>query len=230
MQLGKAKFASQAIHTKLSYTEETKTSAVYKALKVGPMKRLYKYYTPTSVNLAGGVPMDSCFPFESVTVNLAGNDSYTLNRSSSLLINYQRGDGMPVIKEWITSHLINVHTPPTVFGSCVTVGSTDAFTKVLTLLQCDSVLFDEFAYGHSVISSETLGKQPIGVAMDSDGMRPDALREAVKAARAKGLSANVVYLVPSGHNPTGLTMSIDRKQEIYEVCQELDLIIIEDGE
>jgi 2-aminoadipate transaminase len=66
--------------------------------------------------------------------------------------------------------------------------------------------------------------------MDADGMTPQSLRDTVVAARASGLSANVVYLVPCGHNPTGLTMSTERKQAIYKVCQELDLIIIEDGE
>jgi aromatic amino acid aminotransferase I len=209
---------------------DSKTSAIYKNLKVGPMKRLYQYYTPTSVNLAGGVPMDSCFPFESVEVQLPNNDGYKLNRSTTLSINYQRGDGMPVLKEWIKSHTASVHKPPNDFGSCVTVGSTDAISKILTLLECDSLIFDEFAYGHSVITSETLGKKPIGVRMDENGMLPSVLRDSVLKARASGFSANVLYLVPCGHNPTGLTMSLERKQEIYAVCQELDIVIIEDGE
>jgi aromatic amino acid aminotransferase I len=213
-----------------SVFKDSKVSAVYKKLKVGPMKRLYQYYTPSSVNLAGGVPMDSCFPFENVEVKLPENDSYKLDRSTSLAINYQRGDGMPVLKEWIKSHTTNVHSPPNDFGSCVTVGSTDALFKILTLLECDSLIFDEYAYGHSVITSETLNKKPIGIRMDENGMLPGVLRDSVLKARASGLSANVLYLVPCGHNPTGLTMSLQRKKDIYSVCHELDIVIIEDGE
>ena len=208
---------------------KSNTSAVYNKLKAGPMKRLYKYYTPNSINLAGGLPMNSTLPFESVVVNLPNNDSYQVDRGTTLAINYQRGDGMPALKEWINGHVKSVLKPVKEVSNCVTIGSTDGLFKILTLIECNSMLLDEYAYGHAMTTCETLGKKCIGIKIDEHGIIADELRKTVIEARAAGLSANLLYLIPSGHNPTGVTISTQRKEEIYKVCQDLDIIIIEDG-
>ena len=59
-------------------------------------------------------------------------------------------------------------------------------------------------------------------------MIPDLLKQVVESARSRGLKPDVLYLVPVGQNPTGLSMSEPRKREIYKTCQELGLIILED--
>lgn len=207
-----------------------KVSAVYQKLKVGPMKRLYKYYTAGAVNLAGGLPMDSTFPLSSMNVQLSDNTSFGLERGKGLFLNYHRGDGLPPVKEWIQKHVQELHRPPNKgTDTCITVGSTDAWAKILTLVDSDVVLFDQHAYGAAVNACESLGKKSIGVKTDSEGMIPTDLRDAVITARAHGLSANVVYFVPVGQNPTGNTISPKRKTELYQVCKELDIIIVEDG-
>lgn len=124
--------------------------------------------------------------------------------------------------------MLSLHSPPYEFGSCVTIGSTDALAKVLTLLNGDSVLFDEYAYGTAVSACRTYGRTSIGVKMDANGMIPTDLKEQTIAARDKGLDPDVVYLVPVAQNPTGISMSPTRKEEIYRVCQDLDLFIVED--
>ena len=112
----------------------SKASAVFTKLRVGPMKRLYKYYTPSAVNLAGGVPMERIFPYESIRANLADGTSFEIGKASkNLSMNYLRGDGIPELKDWINAHIANVHKPSIKFESCATVGSTDAFAKILEL-------------------------------------------------------------------------------------------------
>ena len=224
--------ASAAATPVVSRFSEDKVSSVFKKLKVGPMKRLYQYYTPGAVNLAGGLPMESTFPFHSIDVHVSAEegDSFTLTKGKDLTLNYHRGDGLPVVKQWISNHVKEVHNPPNAsIESCISVGSTDAYAKVLTLVDTDVVIYDQYAYGAAVNASTSLGKQPVGVATDSEGMLPDALREAVLTARENGMKANLVYFVPVGQNPTGNTISTKRKEELYAVCRELDIIIVEDG-
>lgn len=222
-------------------------SDIYSKLKIGPMKRLYKYYTPGAINLAGGVPMERIFPYEGITFHLSkdfslpssslsskNNDSADINNYSivngkTLSLNYLRGDGMPPLRDWILNHVKELHSPLIPYNSCMTVGSTDAMAKILQMFKGDSVLFDEYAYGAAVNQVEVFGKKPIGVRMDNEGMIPDDLRMKTLDARSKGLNPDLVYLVPVAQNPTGRTMSLERKKEIYKVCQELDLVIIEDG-
>lgn len=204
-----------------------KASSLYNKLKVGPMKRLYKYYTPNAVNLAGGVPMESIFPFKKVTVDTNDN-SFQLEAGSNLHLNYQRGDGILGLRNWIYDHVVRMHHPSIEFQTCMTVGSTDAFAKILLLLNGNSVIFDKFAYGTAVSACEALGRHAIGIDMDEEGMKPDSLREQVIIARKQGLNPDLVYLVPVAQNPTGISMSLQRKQDIYRVCSELDLVIVED--
>ncbi|HVY41552.1 MAG TPA: PLP-dependent aminotransferase family protein [Hyphomicrobiaceae bacterium] len=68
-----------------------------------------------------------------------------------------------------------------------------------------------------------LGASIVPIAMDSDGLRPDAL---AKAHRNAKLSA--VYLQPVMHNPLGQSMSDARRSDILRTASKLDLPIIED--
>ncbi len=62
-----------------------------------------------------------------------------------------------------------------------------------------------------------------GVAMDDEGLRPDALEAAVAATGAR-----VVAVLPTLQNPTGRIMSLARREAIVAVARRLDLILIED--
>jgi DNA-binding transcriptional MocR family regulator len=203
---------------------------LYHRLRIGPIKKLYKYITPTATSLAGGSPMDSTFPFSGVTVQLKEpGDQFSLENSKGLKLNYHRGDGIPPMKEWVVNHIKSVHNPPVEFDVCPTVGSTDALTKTMMLLKTDYVMFDQYAYGAAVNTCYVLGRKTAGVPVDEFGMIPDKLVESVLTLRQAGHTVNAVYLCPIGQNPMGFTMTENRKQELYKACQELDLVIIEDG-
>jgi DNA-binding transcriptional MocR family regulator len=213
-------------------------SDLYHRLRIGPIKKLYKYIVPGVTSLAGGSPMDSTFPFQSVTVNVKGlnskgtsssSTSFSLENSKDLKLNYHRGDGIPQLKEWLIDHIKEVHSPSIEYDVCPTVGSTDALTKTIQLLDTDYVLFDQYAYGAAVNTAYVFGKKVAGVTCDEYGMIPDSLEETVLSLRQAGHTANVIYLCPIGQNPMGFTMSEKRKKALYQTCQELDLIIIEDG-
>ena len=176
--------------------------------------------------------MESCFPITKVTAHLKVADmtkAIDLSIGDGLLLNYSRGDGSPALKSWISEHLRLLHTVPSDTDSCVTVGSTDAFAKVLSLLDGDSVLFDKYAYGTAVAACTAAGRTAIGVEMDAMGMIPDDLRAKIRIARSKGLNPDIVYLVPTAHNPTSITMPEERKKALYSVCCDEDIIIVEDG-
>jgi len=67
---------------------------LYNELKVGPMKRLYQYYTADAINLAGGVPMDSCFPTKSIDVTMGDGSVINTSIGNNLHLNYMRSEGL----------------------------------------------------------------------------------------------------------------------------------------
>jgi DNA-binding transcriptional MocR family regulator len=68
-----------------------------------------------------------------------------------------------------------------------------------------------------------LGVTLVPIAMDSEGIRPDALAKAHRTA-----ALNAVYLQPIIQNPLGHTMGEARRDELLRVVRKLDLMIIED--
>ncbi len=171
--------------------------------------------------------MDSTFPIKKIGIELESHDRVELTLGKDLSLNYLRGDGIPALRDWVREHVNRLHQPQD-FSTCITVGSTDALAKSFTLLSGNAVLFDEFAYGTAVSACRSLGRTCVGVKMDSHGMVPEDLKTQTLRARERGLDPDTVYLVPTAQNPTGVSMPLARKEAIYRVCQELDLIILED--
>ena len=87
----------------------------------------------------------------------------------------------------------------------------------------DVVLCEELTYPGARASAAWLDLQLAGVAMDEEGLLPEALDRACRATGSK-----VLYTVPTLQNPTGATMSVGRRSEIVAVARAHDLAIVED--
>lgn len=101
--------------------------------------------------------------------------------------------------------------------SAVTIAAL-AYCTPGDVLLCESATF---AGVRSI--AEALRLILVGVAMDEDGLVPDALE---RAAREHG--ARLLYAVPTLNNPTARTMSAKRRADIVRIARKLDLHIIED--
>lgn len=87
----------------------------------------------------------------------------------------------------------------------------------------DAVLCEGATFHGMKALAEHAGLELHGVAMDREGLRPDALQA---AARASG--ARVLYTVPTLQNPTGRTMGPRRREEVVAVARQEGLLIVED--
>lgn len=68
-----------------------------------------------------------------------------------------------------------------------------------------------------------------GVPVDGDGLEVDALAETLEARSRDGRQMpKFVYTIPNYHNPTGMTLSADRRKALLGLAEEYDLLIVED--
>ncbi len=67
------------------------------------------------------------------------------------------------------------------------------------------------------------------VDMDEEGPIPEKFAEAIDAARKAGRFVPFYYAIPDGHNPGGLSMSQERRNAIYKICREKEIMIAEDA-
>ena len=87
----------------------------------------------------------------------------------------------------------------------------------------DAVLCESVTYSGMRSLANHLHVRAHPVAMDGEGLLPDALEDAVHESGAR-----VLYCVPSGQNPTACVMSKKRRREVVRVAARLDLLIVED--
>lgn len=92
----------------------------------------------------------------------------------------------------------------------------------------DPILVDAPTYHLALRIFRDHGLDLIPVAGDADGLRPDALVDALARLRREGRPPRFLYLVPNFGNPTGATLRLDRRREIATLAQEAGLIILED--
>ncbi len=87
----------------------------------------------------------------------------------------------------------------------------------------DVVLCEEPTFSGMKSIADAFGYRLVGVAMDGEGMQPQALARAIKATGARAL-----YLMPTVQNPTGRTMGRARREEIAAIVRKHDLWLVED--
>ncbi len=87
----------------------------------------------------------------------------------------------------------------------------------------DTVLTEALAYSGMIHACTRLGIKLQGVAIDEEGLIPDALEAACRQSDAKLLLSN-----PTAHNPTTATMSAGRREDIARIVRKHDLILVED--
>ena len=85
------------------------------------------------------------------------------------------------------------------------------------------VLTEALTFPGIKAAAERLGIRLVGVAMDENGILPDALASACRTHRPKA-----VYLIPTLHNPTTATLSSERRNAIAKIVRDADTMLIED--
>ncbi|ODN71778.1 PLP-dependent aminotransferase family protein [Methylobrevis pamukkalensis] len=107
----------------------------------------------------------------------------------------------------------------------VSAGAQAALMATLHLLACsgDRVAAGTVAYPGLADAARQVGARPVGLAVDDEGIDPDAFAAACRTAAPK-----LLYLVPTMDNPTTATMPIERRQAIIAIARRHGVMLVED--
>ncbi|KAH9009850.1 pyridoxal phosphate-dependent transferase [Lactarius deliciosus] len=158
-------------------------------------------------------------------------DDGGVNLASAL--QYGPATGLPRLQKFMHEFTERVYAPGyDNWTTLVHTGNTDAWSRIAKLLlnPGDTLLVEEWTYPSAMASARPIDARWHGVPMDNQGMRADALREILAGwdVEKSGPRPRVIYTIPVGQNPCGTTMGLERKQAIYDICVEYDVIIAED--
>ncbi|XP_034086291.1 kynurenine/alpha-aminoadipate aminotransferase, mitochondrial isoform X1 [Gymnodraco acuticeps] len=215
----------------------TAVSAARKPSAIRMLTELQQRSPPTMISLAGGAPNPNTFPFLSASFGL--KDGQTLNFDEALMkraLQYSASNGIPELLTWMKKLQKDLHNPPSPMDMCVTTGSQEGLCKVFEMLvnPGDNVLLDAPTYSGTLAALQPLGCNLINVSSDQHGMIPAALKEVLsrwdpsEVHKPGSTAPKILYTIPNGGNPTGASMTTQRKQEVYELARQYDMLIIED--
>ncbi len=182
---------------------------------------------PEVVSLAGGMPYTTALPLDAVGKLL----SDLLATRGAQALQYGSGQGDPVLRELICEVMALEGVVGSPDDVVVTVGSQQALDLV-TRIFCDPgdvVLAEAPSYVGALGTFAAYQAEVVHVAMDADGLVPEALREAIAAAAAAGKRTKFLYTIPNFHNPAGTSLSDVRRDEVLAICVEAGLLVLEDN-
>jgi 2-aminoadipate transaminase len=109
-------------------------------------------------------------------------------------------------------------------------GSLQALDLVnATLLaRGDTVIIEQDSYQGAINRLTLLGVHAVGIPLDQDGMRIDAVAEALAGLRRRGVTPKYIYTIPTVQNPTGTIMPQTRRVELLKLAQQYGVPIFED--
>jgi 2-aminoadipate transaminase len=112
----------------------------------------------------------------------------------------------------------------------LTSGSNPALDLIngALLARGDTVIIEEDCYQGTINRLTRIGANIVGMPLDKDGMRMDALSNALETLKAKGVKPKFIYTIPTVQNPTATILPVARRQEMLRLSAAHDVPIVED--
>ena len=175
---------------------------------------------PDIISFAGGLPSPKGFP----KAELLAGFTKVLTENPETALQYGPTEGYRPLREWIANDFqkrgINVSTDEVLIVS----GSQQALDLIGKLFIDDDskILVESPSYLGALQSFSTQSPRYETVETDDCGMIP----QDITAEKAK--DARFIYALPNFQNPTGITMTLERRKELVETCAKYGLPIVED--
>jgi DNA-binding transcriptional MocR family regulator len=164
------------------------------------------------ISFARGIPAPECLPIEEI----ADCAKAAIERDGKAVLSYGPGGGYGPLREWIAArHGVE---PGRVV---VTSGSLQGFVFLAEqLVQPGArILVEAPTYDRPIKILRRLGAEIIGVPMDENGLIPDELPSG---------DAAFLYTIPTFQNPSGRTLTLERRRRLVEIARDRGLLILED--
>src|SRR5271156_1619872 len=112
----------------------------------------------------------------------------------------------------------------------LTSGSLQALDLVngILLARGDTIITEAETYQGSLNRWTRLGVNAVGIPLDSEGMRMDALATALDDLKRRGVRPKYIYTIPTVQNPTGTILSEARRHELLRLAEQYGVPIFED--
>lgn len=194
--------------------EKVEPSAIKELLALGA--------DPSIISFGGGYPDASLFP----AAQLEQVFRDVIRAPGGAAMQYAPSDGLPRLREQIAQLMVEDGTPCRPEDVLILQGSQQGldFAAKMLVDPGDVIITEDPTFLGALIAFDPSQPRYAAVPMDAEGMRMDAL----EATLRDHPNARMIYTVPDFQNPTGVTLSLDRRRRLIELANAHDVIVLED--
>lgn len=179
------------------------------------------------------ISFDSGHAFPGVLPDLTAEAEIALTAHRSETLQYAPRPGLPELREWIADYMRRDGVAnASVEETFVSNGAKHALELVCRLLleEGDAIVVTAPTYFTAIPIFKSFGVEFIEVSQDVEGLNVDELEQLLAERRRAGLRApKFVYDVPDFHNPSGVTMSRERREALIALAEKCNMLILEDS-
>lgn len=189
------------------------------------IREILKYSgVPGMISFAAGNPSPEAFPsadIEKITENILKNNSITA-------LQYSVTEGYEplrnTMKKYIKAKFSSFKEDDELIITSGAQQVMDLMTKAF-VNKGDTVICEAPTFIGSLNTFRSYGANLVGVPVDKDGMNIELLEKALKENK----NTKFIYTIPNFQNPTGITMSFEKRKEVYSLAKKYGVLIIEDN-
>ena len=195
-----------------------------KPMKGSAIREMFKRMAdPQIISLAGGNPASELFPGDELAE--IAKDILTENPVGAL--QYGTTDGLPAMRECAVSRAKKADAYKDGESVIITTGANQGIDLAAKALinKGDKIIVESPSFIGSLNAFRTYECELVGVKVDSDGMNMDELEKALK----ENSGVKMIYTIPTFQNPTGTTMTVEKRKRLIELANKYDVIVLEDN-
>lgn len=179
---------------------------------------------PEVIPFAAGNPAPEAFPVEEVrqiTAKIMETEPITA-------LQYGVTEGYTPLREAVSDFMKKKHNVGRDFDRCIITAGAQQVMDLTTKALCnegDTIICESPSFIGSLNCFRSYGAKLCGIDVEPDGMNMEQLEKALKEEK----NARFIYTIPNFQNPSGVTMSLEKRKTMYELAKKYGVLILEDN-
>lgn len=194
-------------------------------LKPSAIREIFKYSAdPSYIPLSAGNPAPDAFPNKEIQEI----SQKILEEMPITALQYGTTEGYAPLREHLSKYMRETHGIGTENDMLLITSGAQQVMDLLTkslINPGDVVLCEEPSFIGSLNTFRSYQASLVGVPMDADGVNIEKLAQALQ----QNPTAKYFYTIPNFQNPSGITMSLEKRRSVYGLCRAHGVMILEDN-
>lgn len=195
------------------------------SLKPSAIREIFKYAAdPAVVSLSAGNPAPDAFPAKEI----AEISADLLNRHPVDALQYGLTEGYTPLRDYLKKYMKDKYGIGSENDRLIITSGAQQVMDLAAKSLCnegDVVICEAPSFIGSLNSFRSYNARLVGIPVESDGINTEILEEKLKTEK----NVRFIYVIPNFQNPSGVTMSLEKRKKVYSLAKKYGVMILEDN-